>query len=174
MGLIRTTEENHRFIREHYMTMGNKEMADAIGQTPQYVYQYRKRHGLAIPPDVLARAHCGFAKVYEDPEYARQMQERAAEGRRKMIKMERFRIMSGLKQQTRMPLTMVPLKIRKRIHNLCRQYNYYKCDDSLKTATIYYDSHTRRSRYEYRDTAKYGIKFVQGDEEEEQTTEEQQ
>lgn len=50
-----TEEQQRQYIREHYLTMPAKRMADIIGRSGCFVYGQMKREGLIVPPEELAR-----------------------------------------------------------------------------------------------------------------------
>lgn len=78
---------------------------------------------------------------------------------------ERLRLMSGMKQETKMKVSLLPKRIRRAISNQCSCRNYFYIGEIIN-CTLYYDGNTQRSLKTERILAKrYGIKFVPAEEE---------
>ena len=84
----------------------------------------------------------------------------AADKRRRTYKMEMLRLLSGQEKQTKIIISVLSYKCRRRMIMLCNTFNYFR-DEDINKAVVYYDKETRRSaRAEKYATEKYGIKFV--------------
>lgn len=80
---------------------------------------------------------------------------------KRLRKMERIRVMSGMKQETKYPVSLIPPKTVKAAYRLRYRRNYFADTDVADRYTLFYDEHTRRSRREEYFTRKYGLKFRQ-------------
>ena len=84
------------------------------------------------------------------------------ESLRRTLLMERFRVMSGEKQQTKRRISRLPSKTYGRTFYLRSKYNYFSDGTGKHPDVLYYDSETRRAPNEEYFTRKYGIKFKEG------------
>lgn len=73
--------------------------------------------------------------------------------------MERFRVMSGLPQKTKMRIAVRPMKVHKTIWYLVNSRNYFRDIEVGGRFTLYYDEETRRSDREEHYTKSLGLTF---------------
>lgn len=93
--------------------------------------------------------------VKTNPEVKRKM----LETRRRTIMMERFRVMSGLPQKTRMRIATQPVKVYKTIWYLENMRNYFRDIEVGGRFTLYYDEQTKRSGKEEYYAKSFGLTF---------------
>ena len=75
--------------------------------------------------------------------------------------MERFRVMSGLPQKTKMRIATRPTKAYKAIWYLVNMRNYFRDIEVGGRFTLYYDEQTKRSGKEDYYTKSCGLTFEQ-------------
>ena len=90
-----------------------------------------------------------------------------SESLKKTLRLDRYRAANGIKQKTQRKFKTIPSRCLCARNYLCNKYNYFYDKDYGELLTIFYDSETKmpsedqQKHYE----TKYGIKFLQGDEE---------
>ena len=85
---------------------------------------------------------------------------KSRETHRRIMRMERFRVMSGERQKTRIRLARLPCRCYRRASYLRLKYNYFS--DGKNPDILYYDAETRRVSNEDHYTRTYGLKFREG------------
>ncbi|WP_370790467.1 hypothetical protein [Leyella stercorea] len=73
--------------------------------------------------------------------------------------MERFRVMSGLPQRTKMRIATRPIKVHKAIWYLENMRNYFRDIEVGGKFTLYYDDETKRSGKECYYAQQLGLTF---------------
>lgn len=152
MPRILSPEERARraeIVERCYPTMSPQEIAEEYGFSETYAIRYARMHGLKHTPETLARFNL---KRHAAIDYA-------SVGKKllRVYKMERFRIMSGMKQATNYHISLTPKLARKAIYRLARRGYWY---DSLEDLRLYYDGETSRTRNEQLLTRRHRIEFV--------------
>lgn len=102
----------------------------------------------------MKKVNIGYI-VKTNPEVKRKM----LETRRRTITMERFRVMSGLPQKTRMRIATQPVKVYKAIWYLENMRNYFRDIEVGGKFTLYYDDETKRSGKECYYAQQLGLTF---------------
>lgn len=153
------TEEQKQKIIELYPTHSAREIGNIIGLDRSRVNAFASKHGIKHTEEAWKRikhdrtmksiaAHNGKSRV------------RAADKRHRTYKMEMLRLLSGQEKQTKITVSVLSYKCRRRMIMLCNTFNYFR-DEDINKAVVYYDKETKRSaRAEKYATEKYGIKFV--------------
>ncbi len=154
-------------LRKYWPTMSANEISAITGYRTNSIYKWVKILGLQHDEATAARMRANKKKNFalsRTPESVAKI----SQSRLRLFRLERFRLMSGSPQKTKVHINLQPRRVQLAISNLCRHRNYYQTEPGY---TLYYDSHTRRCNYhrytEEYFTRVYGIQFVQGDEEEE-------
>lgn len=148
-------------IREYpYSSAG--EIAARHGVCSGSVWYWVKKLNLQQTDETKARiwgktySHIGRT-VKEHPEIWR----KSAETRKRTMMMERFRVMSGMPQKTKMRIAMRPTKAYKAIWYLVNMRNYFRDIEVGGRFTLYYDEQTKRSGKEDYYTKSCGLTFEQ-------------
>lgn len=92
-----------------------------------------------------------------DPEVKR----KSIETKKRTWMMERFRVMSGLPQKTKLRVATRPVKVYKAIWYLVNMRNYFRDIEVGGRFTLYYDNETKRSGKEDYYTKSCGLTFEQ-------------
>ena len=125
-------------------------------------YAERGRHG-RLPRNSKERLPNASKQSLTPSERKKKRSERISEGMKRFYRKERFRILSGEKPQSKL-LSPFPEKMRKYMSDLCYKKGYFHIG-KLHDGILYYDSETRRCRESEENGARrYGIKFVEAEE----------
>lgn len=73
-------------------------------------------------------------------------------------KLEILRVMSGLPQETKFRIRILPVRVKKAIWHLRTLYGYLQKEEN--STTLFYDKETKRTKMEHLYTKRYGIRFV--------------
>lgn len=135
----RWTEEEYAFMREHYLSMTNKEMGRVLGRNIGSVGKQLRSLGIRRPPNVL--------------------REQAMKGRQHVVRVERWRWRTGQEQKTNLRFSSETTKTylrRKRwwLYVMRKRGYIYFCDNPN---VIYFDNNTNRSMTVESHTKNYGI-----------------
>lgn len=149
------TQRRERILREMYPTASTSEIKAQTGIPRSWLIRHAKRLGLTHTPDTEKRLH---AKKYINRHIDRALLSRRHKAR---YKMERFRLLSGMPQETRIYVSLTPKKVRRAMYKLAREKNYWIGD--IESRILYYDSHTHRTRCEAHHISKSRITFVEGE-----------
>lgn len=153
---VKLTEEQRVWFCENFPKMERKEIAKAMGVSVSWVKSRAKEWGLA---PLNRRGILSLPSVYGEDYKAELERLRVLNIKRRvkrMRKMERFRISSGIAQETKWHITLKPFNRRQvslRYEALKRGYWYYQRvpESNPLRWNIYYDSKTNRSeRFERR------------------------
>ena len=153
------TEAQKQKIIELYPTHSASEISKIIGLNRCRINYFANKQGIKHTERTLERIkHDRTAKGVAA--HKKNSWKKAAEKRRRTYKMEMLRLLSGQKKQTKMIISVLSYKCRRRMIMLCNTFNYFR-DEDINKAVVYYDKETRRSaRAEKYAAEKYGIKFV--------------
>ena len=153
------TEAQKLKIIELYPTHSASEIGDIIGLNSSSVNAYASKYGIKHTEEAWKRIKHDVAMKGVAAHKAKSWQ-RAADKRRRTYKMEMLRLLSGQEKQTKIIISVLSYKCRRRMIMLCNTFNYFR-DEDINKAVVYYDKETRRSaRAEKYAAEKYGIKFV--------------
>lgn len=97
--------------------------------------------------------------------------EKAVNTLKHVIRMERFRIESGMEQKTGINLSIIPYKTRRMIYMLKYRYKYFY--DNANDRILYYDKETKRTKNEAHFIKKYHIAFEPASDYEQENEEKQ-
>ena len=153
------TEEQKQKIIELYPTHSASEISKIIGLNRCRTNYFANKQGIKHTERTLERIkHDRTAKGVAA--HKKNSWKKAAEKRRRTYKMEMLRLLSGQEKQTKIIISVLSYKCRRRMIMLCNTFNYFR-DEDINKAVVYYDKETRRSaRAEKYAAEKYGIKFV--------------
>lgn len=153
------TEEQKQKIIELYPTHSASEISKIIGLNRCRINYFANKQGIKHTERTLERIkHDRTAKGVAA--HKKNSWKKAAEKRRRTYKMEMLRLLSGQEKQTKIIISVLSYKCRRRMIMLCNMFNYFR-DEDINKAVVYYDKETRRSaRAEKYAAEKYGIKFV--------------
>lgn len=168
----RIPEETVERIVAMYPTMSRREISAELGITDYAVDLIVYRLGLKHTEETLRRFE--ERRIDGQRAWAKTPEGRAGfaamgQTRKRIVKIERLRMMGGQQQQTGIRLWIFPKKVRAAIWNLRNRYGYRH---TINSYTLYYDAQTRRCKNEARFTAKYGLQFLPEETEEEEPEEE--
>lgn len=156
------TEEQKQKIIELYPTHSASEIGKIIGLHKSGINSFANKQGIKHTERTLERIKYertakGVASHNKDS------WKKAANKRRRIYKMEMLRLLSGQEKQTKLTVSVLSFKCRRRMTMLCNTFNYFR-DEDINKAVVYYDKETRRSaRAEKYAKEKYGINFVEAD-----------
>ena len=153
------TEEQKQKIIELYPTHSASEISKIIGLNRCRINYFANKQGIKHTERTLERIkHDRTAKGVAA--HKKNSWKKASEKRRRTYKMEMLRLLSGQEKQTKIIVSVLSRKCRRRMIMLCNTFNYFR-DADINKAVVYYDKETRRSaRAEKYAAEKYGIKFV--------------
>lgn len=138
-----------------YPTHSVREIADFIGCNDSHLYKLAKELGLRHTKETLKRIKekqmANLVRAYD-----KDVVEKRVKTRKKTLRMERLRVMSGESQRTRLKVLKMPSKAYHAKRNLIARHGYFAFDG--ESYTIGYDKNTRRIDEE-RYKKKYGFKF---------------
>lgn len=155
------TDYQKQQIIEMYPTMSGVDIGRAIGLTGNYVNWFAKKNGLCHNQETLQQMKRANASIAA---HTKDSYKKAAMTRQRTYKAEQLRLMSGMDKKTRIIISLLSVKCRRRMKTLCHDYNYFR-DPDINKAVVYYDSETRRNAFaEKYAQEKYGIKFINADE----------
>lgn len=141
-------------IIQNYPYMLPRELEEKFGVPQSTIRQWARQLKLKHTPETIERRKERYKNNLQTPEI---ISKRSAK-RRKTMRMERFRIMSGMRQQTKLRISILPKKTSNSIRRLVTLHNYFRSEtDSL---TLHYDEQTRRTPNEEYFSRRYGIKFI--------------
>lgn len=107
---------------------------------------------------ILKKKHRCIANIIKtNPEVKR----KSMETKKRTWKMERFRVMSGMPQKTKLRIAMRPTKAYRAIWYLVNMRNYFRDIEVGGRFTLYYDEQTKRSGKEDYYTKSCGLTFEQ-------------
>lgn len=143
-----------------YPTMSASEIAKELGIGKTTVVRWAKKLDVSHTPETLKRLQ---EKTSWRLDYARRKLDykEIHKKRSRTRRLEEWRVMSGMPQQTKFKVKVLPRKVYAAMWNLSNKYNYFFERDK---AVLYYDSQTDRRINEQYYIDKYGIKFEQGSE----------
>ena len=145
-------------IIQNYPDMLPRELEEKFG-VPQFtIRQWARQLKLKHTPETIERRKERYKNLKTDHLQTPEVISRRSARRRKTVLMEKFRIMSGMRQQTKLVISMLPRKTSSSIQHLVSRYSYFRSEtDSL---TLHYDKQTRRTSREEYFSRRYGIKFI--------------
>lgn len=148
-------------ISKMYLTMSAREIAKELGVGKSTVARWARRLGVHHTQETIMRLQ---SETFRKLDYTRRHLDYEAihKKRSRTRRMEEWRVMSGLPQQTKFKVKVIPNRVYKAMWHLKDKYNYFFEADS---ATLFYDSQTKRRPNEQYYVSKYGIRFEQADEE---------
>ena len=156
------TEEQKQKIIELYPTHSASEIGKITGLSKNRINHFANKQGIKHTERTLERMkHERIAKCVAA--HNKNSWKKAADKRHRTYKMEMLRLLSGQKKQTKINVSVLSFKCRRRMIMLCNTFNYFR-DEDINKAVVYYDKETRRSaRAEKYAKEKYGINFVEAD-----------
>lgn len=160
-GKDKQTKRN--IIRELYPNFSATEISLILGISNATVNVMARRLCVRHTDETNRRINKHCLEVLRNPESVR----KSTLWKKKAFAIERFRIMSGLPQKTKL---RVGHKVEEKQINarcyLCRKYNYFYDKEYGDMLTIHYDKDTKRisAEKELKYTMKYGIKFSPAEE----------
>lgn len=140
------TKEEEDFLLANYVRMGPSAIARALGRSYSSVANRSQRFGLSMPLEARRAI-------------IRAMTPQRAATLRRVYAVERFRMRSGLPQQTKLRINDYPKRVCDFVHRAVSVHGYFHCDGEPFDA-LYYDEDTRRMARETRHAEKYGVKFI--------------
>lgn len=145
-------------IIQNYPDMLPHELEEKFGVPQSTIRQWAIDLNLKHTPETIARRRSVYKNLKTDHLHTPEVISRRSAKRRKTVLMEKFRIMSGMRQQTKLVISMLPRKTSSSIRHLVSRYSYFRSEtDSL---ALHYDEQTRRTSREEYFSRRYGIKFI--------------
>ena len=145
-------------IIQNYPDMLPRELEEKFGVPQSTIRQWARQLKLKHPPETIERRKERYKNMKTEHLNTPEIISKRSAKRRKTMRMERFRIMSGMRQQTKLWISILPKKTSNSIRRLVTLHNYFRSEtDSL---TLHYDEQTRRTPNEEYFSRRYGIKFI--------------
>lgn len=158
------SEEQKAMVKKLYPDHSQSEISRIMNVKKGLVNRYVSEQGLTHTQETIDR----FKRKAIDSMVSARTKETYAKisvARKRRFVCERFRIMQGSRQETKLRVSTLPFKTRRRMTMLCYVFNYFRSED-LNDAVVYYDSETRRSeKAEKYAMEKYHIRFEKADDE---------
>lgn len=139
-------EDEKDYLRRRYPVEGGVAVAEALCRTYASVCKMAARLGVSVPASVL-----------EEVRHKSRAKASATIGR--LYRMERFRIRSGMSQQTKRVFNEYPKRVKAYVYNAVYRRHYFHCEDE-PFDVLYYDDKTLRTPNEALMAKRYGVKFV--------------
>lgn len=157
------TEEQKHKISELYPEHSAKEIGEVLGINRNRINDYARKNGIRHTPEAWQRIkRCRVIDALRG--HTKESYLKGAATRKRTYRSEMLRLLGGQRKETRITVSVLSQKCRRRMIMLCNQHNYFR-DEDINEAVVYYDSETKRcpaaERYA---SEKYGIKFVEADE----------
>lgn len=140
------TAEEKDYLCRHYPGKGSAAVAKALCRTADAVSQKAIRMGVRLSDEY-------------NKEVRRASHAKMGATRRKIFRMEHFRIRSGMPQQTRILFNEYPKRVRSYVYGAISRRHYFHCEGD-PFDVLYYDEETLRTPNEALMAARYGVKFV--------------
>ena len=127
------------------------------------INDYARKNGIRHTPEAWQRIkRCRVIDALRG--HTKESYLKGAATRKRTYRSEMLRLLSEQSKETKITVSVLSHKCRRRMIMLCNQYNYFR-DDDINKAIVYYDSKTRRNASaESYANEKYGIEFVEADE----------
>lgn len=136
-------------IKENYMTCPLPKIAEMTGISRTKIASIMRELGL----DIQDPARLAVIKEHQRKAFSASL--------KTTYRHEKYLLQSGLAQNTKMKISLVPQKTRYAINSLKTRYNYFQDKKVGGDYTLYYDSETRRTPNEQHFAEKYKLKFVE-------------
>lgn len=142
-------------IIKMYQEYSIREIADALGCHPSTIGKAVKRlkltHSKETSERLKARSMANLRKAYDSEVIKKRVKSWC-----KTMRMEKFRLVSGIPQKTNFKFAELPTKAYQAKYNLINKYNYFAFE--CEPYVIGYDKNTRRVDEQYYKD-KYGFTF---------------
>ena len=145
-------------IIQNYPDMLPCELEEKFGVPQSTIRQWARQLKLKHTPETIERRKERYKNMKTEQLNTPEIISKRSAKRRKTMLMERFRIMSGMRQQTKLVISMLPRKTNSSIRHLVSRYNYFRSETDC--LTLHYDGQTRRTSREEYFSRRYGIKFI--------------
>lgn len=157
-SLSTPSEERIAIVKEHYPYMSLMEISTSFDIPYTSVARLAKKMGLKHTEDTEKRLKLKhkdtFNRVFNPSS------RKAFIAKMKRIRtLERFRIMSGMPQQTKLRVSLLTPKAQVAVTRLCRERNYFRDIEAGGHFTLFYDEQTDRTPFEHLYVARYRICF---------------
>ncbi len=155
-SLSTADERREEIVKAEYPHKSAREIAIEYGFSKSTVVRIVHKYNLKHTQEAARRIEEKVNKALTGPcppdSYAI-----GKEKRRRKRKMDTFRVLSGMPQQTGYRIRILPVRTQKAIWFLCKRYGYSK--SSHNSVVMLYDEATRRAKNERIYTERYGIEF---------------
>lgn len=148
-------------IIELYPNHTSREIASMLSISRTTVNFYARKNNIIHSAEFRGAIHERVLSSLNSDAAKKKRKATQQQKKRRLYMMERFRLMSGDKQKTKVHISKVSVGARKIISKYINKYNYFQVED--EPFTLYYDSETKRTRTEKYVTEKYRIKFIPAD-----------
>lgn len=159
----RRRDKIHEAVRNMYPEMSSSEISKVLGIPKSCVANIAKSLGVKHTKETEERLRQKCALAIMRPEVIA----KRAESLKKTLRLEKYRATNGIKQKTKRKFKTIPSRYIRARNYLCSKYNYFYDKDFGELLTVFYDRETKMLSEEQQKyyESKYGIKFLQGDEE---------
>jgi hypothetical protein len=140
-----------------YADYSNPEIMKMTGASLHQLCRIRDKYGLKKSVETIYRIRKDLLNIAHSPE----TRAKAEKKWRALRKYDEYLINSGMKPKTHYRPRKWGVKAYSSAWAQCKNNNYFMLDEPY---VLYYDSQTRRTRFEELITQRYGIKFKQADE----------
>lgn len=151
-----------RIVRQHYHHMSGHEIERRFGITHGRANKIARSLGLKHSPELEQRIREDGNRNLRNTRTPESYMQ-AAKKRKARRRIDELRAWEGKEQLTKLRLKTMPHKSYQAKWHLIRHFNYFAVDG--EPYILGYDEDTRRNAREQHYTEKYGLRFLQADEE---------
>jgi len=148
-------------IVELYPNHTSKEIADKLKISRTSVNMHARRYNVQHSDKLLQVIKERQLNALNSENAKEKKRQTLKEIKRRLYIMERFRLINGEKQKTKVHISDFSIATRKVVSKYLNEYNYFQIDDEPRI--LYYDSETRRTKTEKFIADKYNLTFRQAD-----------
>jgi len=149
-------------IIELYPNHTSKEIAAKLNISRTTVNFYARKHNIQHTERLQEEMRRMQFQNLNSMQAIKKRREKIKTVKRRLYIMERFRVMSGERQKTKVRISTVSVATRKVISKYINEYGYFQVEG--KPYNLYYDSETRRTKTEKYISGKYKLKFLNAEE----------
>lgn len=145
------------YVVAHFANETNRAIAEVCGTSGSTVGRIGKAHGLKKSDEHLAKIRKALVMSVTERFHNDEARQKVSATRRKLFRMERWRVNNGTPQKTRLRMKSMPTKAYQAKWSLMRRHGYIETTDPY---TLFYDENTRRMNEAYYEE-KYHLRFTE-------------
>lgn len=146
-----------RVVTELFPVMTSTEIEQRYGFNRSHVLTYASRAGVRSSAEKLERIRRMASERAWG--FLSKGREKSADSRKRTVRLERWRMLSGMRRKTRLRLTLVPKRIRDAKKYLVHHYDYFA--DADDEYLLYYHAGAHRTKKEDFYTQAHHLRFME-------------